>query len=73
MSSAQFRQREWVDARAIDRVWTRFKSGEAALHTIIWRWLSLEIWARTCLAPKPVKVRAHVSAEPEVPRSVYAQ
>jgi asparagine synthase (glutamine-hydrolysing) len=73
ISSAQFRQREWVDARAIDRVWTRFKSGEAALHTIIWRWLSLEIWARTCLAPRPAKMRARVPTELEAPRSVYAQ
>jgi asparagine synthase (glutamine-hydrolysing) len=73
MSSAQFRQREWVDARAIDRVWTRFKGGEGALHTIIWRWLSLEIWARTCLAPKPVKIRARVPPELQTSRSVYVQ
>jgi asparagine synthase (glutamine-hydrolysing) len=50
LSSAHFRQREWIDTRALDRVWARFKDGEAALHTVIWRWLSLEVWARTCLA-----------------------
>jgi asparagine synthase (glutamine-hydrolysing) len=49
-SSAQFRQREWIDAPALDRVWARFKSGEDALHSVVWRWLSLETWARTCLS-----------------------
>jgi asparagine synthase (glutamine-hydrolysing) len=73
MSSAQFRQREWVDAPAIDRIWARFKSGEAALHTVIWRWLSLELWARTCLAPKPITRRARVPAQMEARKSVYAQ
>ncbi|HTW24575.1 MAG TPA: asparagine synthase (glutamine-hydrolyzing) [Candidatus Baltobacteraceae bacterium] len=53
LSSAQFRQRDWVDARALDRVRARFAQGESALHTVIWRWLSLEIWARTCLAARP--------------------
>lgn len=54
-SSTQFRQREWCDAAAVDSVWKRFNNGEGGLHTSIWRWLSLEMWARTCLAPKPIK------------------
>lgn len=73
MSSDQFRQREWLDARALDRVWRRFKSGEAALHTVVWRWLSLETWARACLAPRPIVSRAQVPAEIQAPRSIYAQ
>jgi asparagine synthase (glutamine-hydrolysing) len=49
-ASTPFRQREWIDTRALDRIWARFIGGEAALHTVLWRWLSLEIWARACLA-----------------------
>jgi asparagine synthase (glutamine-hydrolysing) len=55
ISSAEFRHREWCDAAAVDSAWKRFKKGEGGLHTSIWRWLSLEVWARTCLAPKPIK------------------
>ncbi|HEX4076397.1 MAG TPA: asparagine synthase (glutamine-hydrolyzing) [Candidatus Acidoferrales bacterium] len=50
LSSTQFKQREWIDTSAFDRVRARFAKGESALHTIIWRWLSLETWARACLA-----------------------
>ncbi|HTX16605.1 MAG TPA: asparagine synthase (glutamine-hydrolyzing) [Candidatus Baltobacteraceae bacterium] len=72
LSSTQFRQREWVDTRALDRVSARFKAGEAALHTIIWRWLSLEVWARTCLMPKPVTSRPDARPETSPARSVSA-
>ena len=51
-SSAGFRQREWTDPEIVDSIWNRFKNGDDALHTSIWRWLSLEIWARVCLTPK---------------------
>ncbi|HUA00190.1 MAG TPA: asparagine synthase (glutamine-hydrolyzing) [Candidatus Aquilonibacter sp.] len=51
-SSARFKQREWLDESVASSVWRRFKNGERALHTSIWRWLSLEVWARTCLVRK---------------------
>ncbi len=51
-SSAGFRQREWTDPEIVDSIWNRFRNGDDALHTSIWRWLSLEIWARVCLTPK---------------------
>jgi asparagine synthase (glutamine-hydrolysing) len=54
-SSTEFRHREWCDPATVDRVWKRFRKGEGGLHTSIWRWLSLEVWARTCLVPKPIK------------------
>lgn len=47
--SASFRQREWVDVRAIESLWNRFLDGDGGLHRQIWRWLSLEAWARNCL------------------------
>jgi asparagine synthase (glutamine-hydrolysing) len=72
LSSAQFRQREWMDKSALDRVRARFRNGESALHTVIWRWLSLEIWARTCLAPKPVASPENLLSTPVSARSQSA-
>ena len=53
-SSADFRQREWCDPAVVDSVWRRFLNGETWLYTSVWRWLSLEVWARTCLIPRPM-------------------
>jgi asparagine synthase (glutamine-hydrolysing) len=52
-SSAKFRQREWSDPRIVDAVWRRFLNGESQFYTSVWRWISLEVWANTCLSPKP--------------------
>jgi asparagine synthase (glutamine-hydrolysing) len=71
-SSAQFRQRDWIDASALDRVWSRFKGGETALHAVLWRWLSLETWVRTCLSPKAIVPRAHVAVARDPAKSAYA-
>jgi asparagine synthase (glutamine-hydrolysing) len=51
-SSREFRQREWWEPAVVNRVWKRFQEGEGGLYSSIWRWLSLEVWARTCLVPK---------------------
>jgi asparagine synthase (glutamine-hydrolysing) len=53
-SSAEFRQREWWDPVIVDSVWHRFLSGETWYYTSVWRWLSLEVWARACLVPRPM-------------------
>jgi asparagine synthase (glutamine-hydrolysing) len=71
-SSVQFRQREWVDVSALDRVWSRFKHGETALHGVLWRWLSLETWVRTCLAPKAIVPRAPLDVARNPAKSAYA-
>ena len=47
--SAQFRTREWWEPSTVDTVWGRFLQGEDRLHSAIWRWVSLEVWARACL------------------------
>ena len=49
LSSPQFRSREWWESSLVQSVWNRFLQGEDSLHTAIWRWVSLEIWARACL------------------------
>jgi asparagine synthase (glutamine-hydrolysing) len=71
-SSAQFRQRDWIDVFALDRVWSRFKDGETALHGVLWRWLSLETWVRTCLAPKAIVPCAQVAVSRDPAKSAYA-
>ena len=53
-SSSEFRKREWWDPAIVDSVWRRFLCGERWLFTSVWRWLSLELWARTCLVPRPM-------------------
>jgi asparagine synthase (glutamine-hydrolysing) len=53
-SSAEFRQREWWDPAVVDSVWRRFLSGQGWFYTSIWKWLSLEVWARVCLVPRPI-------------------
>jgi asparagine synthase (glutamine-hydrolysing) len=56
-ASREFRQREWWEPATVDRVWRRFQEGEGGLHGAIWRWLSLEMWARTCLVSRPTQLR----------------
>lgn len=51
-ASPQFKQREWTDSREVDKVWANFLAGRTGLHTSVWRWLSLEMWVRVCLAPR---------------------
>ena len=51
--SAQFRTREWWEPTIVDSVWKRFLHGEEALHSAVWRWVSLEVWARACLRVPP--------------------
>jgi asparagine synthase (glutamine-hydrolysing) len=53
-SSAEFRQREWWDPGIVDSVWRRFLNGESGCYTSVWRWISLEVWARACLTPRPL-------------------
>lgn len=54
LSSTEFRSREWWEAEIVDAVWRRFLQGEDSLHTSIWAWISLEVWARTCFHPKTI-------------------
>jgi asparagine synthase (glutamine-hydrolysing) len=49
LNSSAFHQREWIEPKVAQRVWERFKSGHDGWHKNIWRWLSLEVWARVFL------------------------
>jgi asparagine synthase (glutamine-hydrolysing) len=47
--SSEFRQRGWLDPKVVDRAWAQFLAGNDRLYSLIWRWASLEIWARVFL------------------------
>jgi len=47
--SSAFRQRPWIENKTVEHVWHRFLTGQSQWDTIVWRWLSLEAWARVFL------------------------
>jgi len=49
LGSKRCKEREWIDSAVMEKVWHRFMSGLDENYTIIWRWLSLEVWARVFL------------------------
>lgn len=52
-NSPQFRQRGWLEPKVVDRVWQGFLAGHDGWASLIWRWLSLEIWAQVFLDGNP--------------------
>lgn len=52
--SGEFRHREWVDAKGAQRVWALFLRRPSKYHNLIFRWLSLEAWARVFLKTSQV-------------------
>lgn len=49
LRSSRFRQRGWLDPKVVDRVWQEFLAGRDAWHSLIWRWVSLEVWTQVFL------------------------
>jgi asparagine synthase (glutamine-hydrolysing) len=49
LASERFAQREWTDARAVRGMWRAFRDGKDQLDGDLWRFLSVEAWARTFL------------------------
>jgi len=47
--SERFQHREWIEPKVVGHVWRGFLSGRSGWNTLIWRWLSLEFWARVFL------------------------
>jgi len=47
--SPQFRQRGWLNPEVVNYVWQGFLAGNDKWGSLIWRWISLEIWARIFL------------------------
>lgn len=61
--SATFRQRPWVNPRAIDRIWQEFLAGQTlGGSSTVWRWLSLESWARVFLDQAPDRGPTHAAS-----------
>lgn len=49
--SNSFRERGWIDQKAALEVWRRFLSRPNRNQALLFRWLSLEVWARVFLKP----------------------
>jgi asparagine synthase (glutamine-hydrolysing) len=58
LRSTSFRERGWIDQGAALKVWKRFLVSPHRNQNVIFRWISLEQWARTFLrAPGAFQVR----------------
>lgn len=64
LTSPQFSSRPWVDERRAFGVWQEFLDGKDAWHSLLWRWISLEVWARVFLdrAENACTVSTHAPA-----------
>ncbi len=51
--SSAFRHRSWTEPKVVEHIWRRFLGGQSQWDTIIWRWISLEFWARVFLDQNP--------------------
>ena len=51
LRSNSFRERGWVDQQAALQVWHRFLMRSGRNEALLFRWLSLEVWARAFLKP----------------------
>ena len=49
LASERFAQREWSDAPAVRSMWTDFRNGKDGMDSDLWRFLSVEAWARAFL------------------------
>jgi asparagine synthase (glutamine-hydrolysing) len=68
LNSADLRQRGWIDPTMARRVWNEFLHHPGKHHNLIFRWLSVETWARVFVKPQDafltpaVQVRSNTSA-----------
>ena len=51
LRSKSFRERGWVDQQEALRVWRRFLMHSSRSEALLFRWLSLEVWAQVFLKP----------------------
>lgn len=49
MASQRFAEREWTDAPAVRAMWRDFSDGKDQFEADVWRFLSVEAWARAFL------------------------
>ena len=53
LASRRFAEREWNDASAVHAMWEAFQDGKDQLDGDLWRFLSVEAWARSFLDRQP--------------------
>jgi asparagine synthase (glutamine-hydrolysing) len=49
LNSKEFGSHGWLDQRATLKTWESFLAGDTRAHSLIWRWVTLEMWARAFL------------------------
>jgi asparagine synthase (glutamine-hydrolysing) len=49
IASQRFEEREWIDAPVVRAMWRDFRDGEDRMEADVWRFLSVEAWARAFL------------------------
>lgn len=52
LASRRFAEREWTDAPAVRGMWRAFLDGNDHMDGDVWRFLSVEAWARSFLDPR---------------------
>lgn len=52
LSSQEFSNRDWIDPTSTQNIWRRFLSRGTGNESLIFRWLSLEMWAKLFLKPQ---------------------
>lgn len=62
--SRAFRERGWIDQRSALEVWRRFVASPGRYHSLLFRWLSLEIWAELFLKPTSSLARVCANEAP---------
>ena len=58
LHSRAFRERGWINQDAVLWTWQEFLSGAKASQSVLFRWLSLEVWARRFLRQPSVAFSA---------------
>jgi asparagine synthase (glutamine-hydrolysing) len=52
LQSTDFKNRDWFEPREVEPIWREFLAGRDGHRTSIWRWISLEVWARVFLSSR---------------------
>jgi len=63
LASRSFAEREWNDAPAMRAMWRAFRDGKDHVDSDIWRFLSVEAWARSFL-DRPVEMAGRRDVAP---------
>lgn len=71
LQSESSRQRGWIDQSAAMKVYEKCLAGAAGSQSVIFRWVSLELWAKTFLKPaNAFQTRPRRRIRPAIPQPI---